>query len=127
MFHGPYPVADLLVKLAGQMLGQNCWSNSWVKFVRQIAGSNCWSNSRIKFTGQNHGSNRSIKFLDQIPRSNLLVKSAGQTQPIHGPPLASLGARMGAPTDSLKTGKDGREMGKEKPHASQRGVWWLAL
>jgi len=109
------------------MLGQIRWSKSLVEFVGQIH----WSNLSVKLLGQiasrNHGSNSWVKFLGQIPGSNLLVKSAGQTQPIHGPPLASLGARMGAPTDSLKTGKDGREMGKEKPHASQRGVWWLAL
>jgi hypothetical protein len=45
---------------------------------------------------------------------------------ILGPTLASLGARMGTPTDSLKTGKDGQETGKEKPHAAMRGACSLA-
>jgi len=42
-------------------------------------------------------------------------------QPINAPPLASLGARMDTPTDGPKTGKDGRERGKEKAHAVKRG------
>jgi len=99
MFHDHYPVVDLL----GQISGSNAGSKLSVKIVGRICRSNCWPNLRIKFIGRIAGSNRSIKFLDQIPRSNLLVKSAGQTQPIHGPPLASLGARMDAPADGPKT------------------------
>ena len=71
--------------------------------------------------GQNHWSNLSVKIVGRICRSNLLVESAGQIagrnvaryirnvaryanardqmQPILGPPLASLDARMDAPTD----------------------------
>ena len=99
--HGSHPLAELL----GQISGSNAGSNSLV----EIAGRICWSN-------------RSVKFLDQIPGSNLLVKFAGQMQPILGPTLVSLGECMGAPTDSPKTGKDGRETGKEKPHAVKRGA-----
>jgi hypothetical protein len=54
------------------MLNQNRWANSWVEFV------------------------------GQIHRSNLPVKSSGQTQAILGPPLASLGARMDTPADGPK-------------------------
>jgi hypothetical protein len=43
-------------------------------------------------------------------------------QAILGPPLASLGERMAAPAHGPKTGKDGRETGKEKPRAAMRGA-----
>ncbi len=65
--------------------------------------------------------------MDQIHWSNLLVKSAGQMQPILGPPLVSLGARMAMPSNGPKTGKDGRETGKEKPHAATRGAWLVGV
>jgi len=100
MLHGPYPLADLLVQISGSNAGRIHWSNLSVEFLDQIGRSNCW-----------------VKLLDQIPRSN----AANQTQPIHAPPLASLGQCMDAPTDSPKTGKDGRETGKEKAHAVKRG------
>ena len=44
-------------------------------------------------------------------------------RPILGPPLASLGQRMATLTHGPKTGKDGQETGKEKPHAVGRGAW----
>jgi len=62
------------------------------------------------------------EIMDQIPKSNLLVKFAGQTRAILGPPLVSLGARMGTSTDKPRTGKDGQERGKEKGHALRRGL-----
>jgi len=102
MLHDSYPVAELL----GQISGSNAGSNSLVKIVGQIHGSNLSVKLLVESVRRIAGSNLSVKFLDQIPRSNLLVKSAGQTQPIHGPTRASLGARMGAPTDGLKTAKD---------------------
>jgi hypothetical protein len=82
MLHDPYPVVDLL----GQISGSNCWSNSLVKLP-------------VEFTDQIHWSNCWIKSVGQIPGSNSSIKFAGQTQAILGPTLASLGARMGAPTD----------------------------
>jgi hypothetical protein len=100
------------------MLGQNCRSKSWVEFVGQIAGRIHGSNSLVELLGQILRSNSWIKFLGQI---------AGQTQAILGPMLASLGARMATPTDGPKTGKDGRERGKEKATLCGRGLWWLAL
>jgi hypothetical protein len=123
MLHGHHPLADLL----GQISRSNDGSKLSVEFVGRICRSNCWSNSRIKFTGRIAGSNPSVKFLDQIPRSNLLVKSAGQTQAILGPTLASLGARMAMPSNGPKTGKDGWETGKEKGHALRAWPWlaWL--
>jgi len=83
--------------------------------------------------------------MGQIPRSNLLVKllghvtsgvtsvtshvtsnAANQTQPILGPPLASLGECMDAPTDSLKTGKKGK--GKATLFGvAFDGLAWLSL
>ena len=86
MLHDAYPVVDLL----SQISGSNAGSNSLVEILGRICRSNCQSKSWIKF-------------LDQIPGSNLLVKSAGQMQPILGPPLASLGECMGAPADRPKT------------------------
>jgi len=65
--------------------------------------------------------------MGQILGSNLLVKSVGQTQPILGPPLVSLGARMGTPADGPKMGKDGRERGKKSPTHRSVGLGWLAL
>jgi len=129
MLHDPYPVVDLL----GQISRSNAWSKLSVKIVGRILWSNCWSNLSVELLGQIPGSNLWVKLGGHVTSgvtsvtSHVTSNAANQTQPILGPPLASLGARMGAPTDSLKTGKDGREMGKEKPHASQRGVWWLAL
>jgi len=115
------------VKLAVEMLGRNRWSNSWVKFVGQIAGRIHGSNSLVELLDQIGRSNSWIKFLGQIPGSNLLVKSAGQMQPIHGPPLASLGQCMDTPTDGPKMGKDGRERGKKSPTHRSVGLGWLAL
>jgi hypothetical protein len=104
MLHGPYPVADLLGQISG--------SNAGSKLSVEILGRIYWSNSSVKLP---------VEIMDQIPGSNLLVKSAGQIArpcnvrryirnvaryikrtPILGPPLASLGARMGAPADGPK-------------------------
>jgi hypothetical protein len=94
MLHDPHAVADLL----GQISRSNAGSKSLVKFMGRICPSNCW----VKLLVEICESNSWIKFLGQICRSNPLVKRTR----ILGPPLASLGARMDAPTDSLKTGKD---------------------
>jgi hypothetical protein len=100
----------LSVKIVGQNRRSNLSVKLLVKSVRRIAGSNCWSKSWIKF-------------LDQICWSN----AANQTQPIHAPPLASLGQCMGAPAHGPKTGKDGRETGKEKAALCGRGLCWLGV
>jgi len=63
-----------------------------------------------------------VEFTDQIHWSNCWIKSVDQTQAILGPMLASLGECMDAPAHGPKTGKDGRETGKEKAHAVKRGT-----
>jgi hypothetical protein len=112
MLHGPYPVADLL----GQISRSNDGSKLSVKFTGQIHPSNRWSNSLVKllveFTDQICRSNSWIKFLGQIASRvtpsvtgvtpDVTSNARDQTQAILGPPLASLGQRMGAPTDGLK-------------------------
>lgn len=91
MLHDPHPVADLLgqisrsnagSKLSVKIAGRICRSNSRVKSVRQFAGqiasrnhgSNCWVKLLVESVRRIAGSNRSVKFLDQIPRSNCWVK-----------------------------------------------------
>ena len=104
-------------------------SNRLVELLGRIHGSN----SRVKSVGL------SVKFLVQILRSNCCSGNARRygcnarrygkarklTQPICGSQRASLGQRMGAPTNGPKTGKDGQGTGKEKGHAVRRGLGWL--
>lgn len=94
MLHDPHPLVDLL----RQISGSNAGSNLLVKIVGQIAGRIHWSNLSVEFLDQIGWSNCWVKFAGQIRWSN----AANQMQPILGPTLASLGARMGTPADGLK-------------------------
>ena len=58
------------------------WLIYWVKLAGQMLGQNCRSKSLVEFVGQIHKSNPLVKLLveimDQIPGSNLWVKLGGQ-------------------------------------------------
>ena len=119
MLHDSHPVADLL--------GQISWSNAGSKSLVKFVGQNRWSNLSVEFVGRIHGSNLPVKLLvvtcdvtDVTP--DVTSNARNQTQPIFDPPLASLGARMDAPTDGPKTAQDRPQMGKEKGHAVGRGL-----
>jgi hypothetical protein len=97
MLHDHHPLADLL----GQISRSNAGSKLSVEILGRICRSNCWSNLSVELLGQIPGSNLPVKLLRRVT-PDVTSNAANQTRPILRPPLASLGARMGAPTDGLK-------------------------